>query len=59
LDKAFTERTVELPETSEEVAFQAAFRVREYVVIRKVAQERTRSISTTMRRTEAEIDRLR
>jgi hypothetical protein len=59
LDNAFTERAVELPETSEEVDFQTGFRIREYVVVQKVTRQRTQTISTSLRRAEAEVERLR
>jgi uncharacterized protein (TIGR02271 family) len=55
-DDAFRERTIEAVEHSEEAVVSKEARVREEVVIRKDAGERTETVSDTVRRTEVEVD---
>jgi uncharacterized protein (TIGR02271 family) len=52
----FRERTIEATETSEEAVVAKDVRVREEVVLRKDAEDRTRTVSDTVRRTELEVD---
>jgi uncharacterized protein (TIGR02271 family) len=51
----FTDKVVELKETKEEAVVSKTARVREEVVIRKDATERTETVSDTVRRQEVEI----
>jgi uncharacterized protein (TIGR02271 family) len=53
---AFQEHEIEATETAEEPVVQKQARVTEEVVVRKEADERTRTVSDTVRRTEVEID---
>jgi uncharacterized protein (TIGR02271 family) len=50
------ERTIEMRETAEEAVVQKVASVREEVVMRKTAEERTEQIDDTVRRTEVEVD---
>lgn len=50
------EREVEMTETAEEAVVAKEARVREEVVLRKTAEERTENIQETVRRTDVEID---
>jgi len=54
--EAFRERTVEVTETDEEAVVAKQARVAEEVVIRKDVQERTETVSDTVRRTEVEVE---
>jgi stress response protein YsnF len=54
----FSERSVELTETAEEVLFEKEARVREEVVVRKERVERVEHVSDTVRSTEVEVERL-
>ena len=58
LAELFSERSVELTETSEEVSFEKQARIREEVVVRKEAIERVEEVEETLRSTEVEIDRV-
>ena len=53
---AFHDRTVELEETSQEAVIAKDARVVEEIRLEKTAEERTETISDTVRRTEVEID---
>ncbi|QYE33033.1 DUF2382 domain-containing protein (plasmid) [Polymorphobacter sp. PAMC 29334] len=53
---AFRERTIEMTETDEEAVVAKDARVVEEVVVRKTAEDRTETISDTVRRTEVEVD---
>jgi len=55
-DDAFRERTIEATEHTEEAVVSKEARVREEVVIRKDADERTETVQDTVRRTEVEVD---
>jgi len=55
-DDAFRERTVEATETAEEAVVSKEARVTEEVVVRKRAEERTETVSDTVRRTEVEVE---
>ena len=52
----FQDRVIEATETSEEAVIGKEARVREEIVVRKEAGERTQTVSDTVRRTEVEID---
>ncbi len=52
----FRERTVEMEERSEEAVVSKEARVVEEVVVRKEADQRTETISDTVRKTEVEVD---
>jgi uncharacterized protein (TIGR02271 family) len=52
----FRERTVEMEERSEEAVVSKEARVVEEVVVRKDADQRTETISDTVRKTEVEVD---
>jgi uncharacterized protein (TIGR02271 family) len=52
----FQEREVEMTETAEEAVVAKEARVREEVVLKKTAEERTENIQDTVRRTDVEID---
>jgi len=54
-DDAFTDRTIEVSETSEEAVVSKTARVREEVVINKDATERTETVRDTVRREDVEI----
>lgn len=53
---AFQDRTIEATETAEEAVVAKEVRVREEVVIRKTADDETRTVSDTVRHTEVEVD---
>ncbi|MGI4881060.1 MAG: DUF2382 domain-containing protein [Janthinobacterium lividum] len=53
---AFRERTIEMVETAEEAVVAKDARVVEEVVVRKTADDRTETVSDTVRRTEVEVD---
>lgn len=53
---AFRERTIEATETAEEAVVGKQARVVEEVVVRKEADDRTETISDTVRRTEVEVE---
>ena len=55
-DEAFRERVIESTETSEEAVVSKEARVREEVVVRKDVEERTETVSDTVRRTEVEVE---
>jgi uncharacterized protein (TIGR02271 family) len=50
------EREIEMTETAEEAVVAKEARVREEVVLKKTAEERTETVSDTVRRTDVEID---
>jgi uncharacterized protein (TIGR02271 family) len=52
----FQERTIEATETAEEAVIGKEARVKEEVVIRKTADDQTRTVQDTVRRTEVEIE---
>jgi uncharacterized protein (TIGR02271 family) len=52
----FKERTVEVTEHAEEVVVSKDARIREELVLRKDADQRTETISDTVRRTEVEVE---
>lgn len=54
----FQEREIEVTETAEEAVVAKEARVKEELVISKTAEERTETVSDTVRRTEVDIDRL-
>jgi len=54
-DSAFTEKTIEVSETTEEAVIAKTARVREEVVINKEATERTETVRDTVRREDVEI----
>ena len=53
---AFRERTIEMTETAEEAVVAKDARVVEEVVVRKDVDNRTETVSDTVRRTEVEVD---
>ena len=55
-DVAFQDRTIELEESAEEAVVSKDIRVTEEVSLRKVAQERTETVSDKVRHTEVEIE---
>ncbi len=55
-DDAFRERTIEATESAEEAVVSKEARVTEEVVVRKRAEERTETVSDTVRRTEVEVE---
>ena len=55
-ESMFQERTIEATETAEEAVVVKEARTREEVVIRKTADDETRTINDTVRRTEVEVD---
>ena len=55
-DDAFRERTIEATETAEEAVVAKEARVTEEVVVRKQSEERTQTVSDTVRRTEVEVE---
>jgi uncharacterized protein (TIGR02271 family) len=55
-DDAFRERTVEATESAEEAVVAKEARVTEEVVVRKQSEERTQTVSDTVRRTEVEVE---
>ncbi len=52
----FRERTIEVTATAEEAVVAKEARVKEEIVVSKDAEERTETVSDTVRRTEVEID---
>jgi uncharacterized protein (TIGR02271 family) len=55
-DKLLEDREIEMRETSEEAVVQKVAAVREELVVRKTAEERTEQISDTVRRTEVDVE---
>jgi uncharacterized protein (TIGR02271 family) len=55
-EDAFRERTIEADERREEAVINKQARVKEEVVVRKDAEQRTETVSDKVRRTEVEID---
>jgi len=55
-DVAFDEKTIEVEERSEEAVVSKDARVKEEVVVRKTADDRTKTISDTVRSTKVEVD---
>jgi uncharacterized protein (TIGR02271 family) len=55
-ENLFQERTIEAEERSEEAVVSKQTRVKEELVIRKDAEERTETVSDTVRRTEVDVD---
>ncbi|SDC44451.1 YsnF/AvaK domain-containing protein [Belnapia rosea] len=53
---AFQERTIEATETAEEAVIAKEARVTEEVVLRKTADDETRTVQDTVRRTEVEVE---
>lgn len=53
---AFQDRTIELEEHAEEAVVSKDVRVKEEIALRRVADERTETISDKVRRTEVEVD---
>jgi uncharacterized protein (TIGR02271 family) len=53
------ERTVEMTETAEEAVVEKQAHVREELVVKKTAEQRTEQIDDTVRRTEVEVDETR
>jgi len=53
---AFQERTIEVTATAEEAVVAKETRVKEEIVIRKEEQDRTQTVSDTVRRTEVEVE---
>lgn len=56
LDAAFRDQTLELEETAEEAVISKDARVTEEIDLNRVAENRTQTVSDTVRRTEVEID---
>ena len=57
IEDLFSERSIELTETAEEVRFDKEARIREEVVVRREAIERVERIDTTLRSTDVRIDK--
>jgi stress response protein YsnF len=55
-EDAFRERTIEMEERGEEAVVSKEARVKEELVVRKGVEQRTETISDTIRRTEVEVD---
>jgi uncharacterized protein (TIGR02271 family) len=55
-ENLFQERTIEAEERSEEAVVSKQTRVKEYLVIRKDVEERTETVSDTVRRTEVDVE---
>jgi uncharacterized protein (TIGR02271 family) len=55
-DDLFRERTIEMEERSEEAVVSKDARVREELVVRKDVDQRTETVSDTVRRTEVEVE---
>ncbi|MBV9825177.1 MAG: YsnF/AvaK domain-containing protein [Alphaproteobacteria bacterium] len=53
---AFRERTIEVTATAEEAVIAKEARVKEEIVVRKDEEERTETVSDTVRRTEVEVE---
>ena len=58
LARLFSERSVELTETSEEVVFDKEARIREEIVVRREAFDRVEEVETTLRSTEVDVERV-
>ena len=54
-DQAFQERTIEAEERAEEAVISKEARVTEEVVVRKEAEQRTGTVSDTVRQTDVEV----
>ena len=57
-EAAFTDRVIEAEEHAEEAVVSKEARVREEIALRREAEERTETVSDTVRRTAVEIERL-
>jgi uncharacterized protein (TIGR02271 family) len=55
-DELFRERTVEMEERSEEAVVSKEAKVREELVVKKGVDQRTETVSDTVRRTEVEVE---
>ena len=55
-DEDFRDRSIEAEERSEEAVVSKSSRVKEEVVVNKTADQRTETVSDTVRRTEVEVD---
>jgi uncharacterized protein (TIGR02271 family) len=55
-DQAFQERTIEAEERAEEAVVTKEARVKEELVVRKEADQRTETVSDTVRQTEVEVE---
>ena len=55
-EKAFTDRVIEAEEHAEEAVVSKEARVREEIALRREAEERTETVSDTVRHTEVEIE---
>ncbi len=55
-DRQFQERTIEATETAEEAVVSKEARVTEELVVRKEVDERTQTVSDTVRSTEVEVE---
>ena len=55
-ERLFQDRTIEVEETAEEAVVSKDTRVREELVVGKDVEERTQTVSDTVRRTEVEIE---
>jgi uncharacterized protein (TIGR02271 family) len=55
-EQAFQERTIEAEERGEEAVVSKAARITEEVVVRKEAEQRTETVSDTVRQTEVEVE---
>jgi stress response protein YsnF len=55
-DEAFRERTIEAEERAEEAVISKGVRITEEVIIHKVMEQRTETISDTVRQTEVEVE---
>jgi uncharacterized protein (TIGR02271 family) len=55
-ERAFQERTIEAEERGEEAVVSKQARVTEEVVVRKEAEQRTETVSDTVRQTEVEVE---
>jgi uncharacterized protein (TIGR02271 family) len=55
-DDVFRDRTIEATETSEEAVVSKEARVTEEVVVRKTAEEKTQTVSDTVRQTKVEVE---
>jgi uncharacterized protein (TIGR02271 family) len=55
-DQTFQERTIEVEERGEEAVVSKEARITEEVVVRKEAEQRTETVSDTVRQTEVEVE---
>lgn len=55
-DQAFQERTIEAEERSEEAVVSKEARVKEEIAVRKEAEQRTKTVSDTVRETKVEVE---